>query len=124
MSCTDRKALDLRGPTSKGRGREGMGYDRMGGEGKEEKEREGGKEGSQSRPPPSKNPRSATVITCVCIVIVLCSLYRAAVRALFSLVVLLIMLCKVACVLLFEQIKKEERHTWNAYFTPWNADCW
>jgi len=36
-------------------------------------------------------------ITCVSIVIVLHSLYRAAVSALFSLVVLLIMLCEIVC---------------------------
>jgi len=36
-------------------------------------------------------------ITCVSIVIVLHSLYRAAVSALLSLVVLLIMLCEIAC---------------------------
>ena len=54
---------------------------------------------------------SILFITCVSIVIVLRSLYMAAVRVLFSLVVLLIKLCEVACcsIVCFEQIKTEER---------------
>jgi len=42
----------FKGPTSKARGRDGIGQDGKGGE---------GKEGSQSHPP-LKNPRSATVL--------------------------------------------------------------
>jgi len=50
-------------------------------------------------------------MTCFSIVTVLHYLYRAAVSALFSLVVLLITYCVVKShfILLFEQIKKEEK---------------
>jgi len=50
-------------------------------------------------------------MTCFSIVIVLHYLYRAAVSALFSLVVLLITYCVVKShfILLFEQIKKERK---------------
>ena len=50
-------------------------------------------------------------MTCLSIVMVLHYLYKAAVSALFSLVVLLIMYCvvKLHYILLFEQIKKERK---------------
>jgi len=50
-------------------------------------------------------------MTCLSIVMVLHYLYRAAVNALFSLVVLLIMYCvvKLHFILLFEQIKKQNK---------------
>jgi len=50
-------------------------------------------------------------MTCLSIVTALHYLYRAAVSALFSLVVLLIMYCvvKLHFILLFEQIKKERK---------------
>jgi len=56
-------------------------------------------------------------ITCVSIVIVLHSLYKAAVSALFSLVVLLIMLCQVACCTIVWANKRRrknltDQHTW------------
>jgi len=61
------------------------------------------------------------------------SLYRAAVSASFSLVVLLITLCDVAVVLLFGQIKKEGRRkedividkilsSFCRHFSLWNTD--
>ena len=58
-------------------------------------------------------------MTCLSIVMVLHYLYRAAVSALFSLFVLLIMYCIVSYILLllFEQIKKESKERKDAIST-------